>query len=142
VHGRLLVVLARRRVAERAAVSPGEPGRNRATSSMAAPVRFGARAAARRSAFAGTPRTTNRSPRSQACTMRRAARPASIVRTGRLAATEKSDASSSRRPFTSACRKEPVRMSPGTMVVTTTPSFAASAATPVEKPTAANFALV
>ncbi len=45
-------------------------------------------------------------------------------------------------PLKMALRKEPVRISPGTMVVTVTPSLATSVRSPWEKPTAANFALV
>ena len=54
---------------------------------------------------------------------------------------EKSVASASRRPFTSAWTKEPVRMRPGTIVVTRIPCRSTSLARPVENPSVANFAL-
>ena len=89
-----------------------------------------------------TPTVTKRSPRSTASRMRLAARSAESVSSGSDDDSAKFRASFSCRPFTSAWRNEPVRMSHGSTVVTRTPLFASSAARPADQPVIANLLAV
>lgn len=73
--------------------------------------------------------------------MRRAARSASIERSGREAAGANQAYSLATSPVKVARSWEPVRISPGTTVVAVTPVPASAAARPSEKPTAPNFAV-
>src|SRR5581483_348313 len=89
---------------------------------------------------AGTESTRSASPRRIAATICFAARSALIETPGRLAPRLNQVNSRPGRPVNSALTCEPVRISPGAIVVTVMPLPASSARSPSEKPTAANFA--
>ena len=72
----------------------------------------------------------------------RAARSASIDSSGRLAPSANQVNSLPACPVKRACRWEPVRISPGTTVVTVTGPRPSSARSPSENPTAANLAVL
>src|SRR5438309_7103455 len=122
--------------------APRASGSKRSTSARTRTNRPGASACATRITFAGNPTVTNRSPRSQASTMRRAARSALSDTPGSAPLSENQATSSARFPLKSAFTYDPVRISPGTTVVTLTPSRASSTPRPSENPTIAYLAHV
>ncbi|MFD0327675.1 hypothetical protein ACFQZC_04150 [Streptacidiphilus monticola] len=100
----------------------------------------GANPAARTPSFAAGVSTTSGRRRRAARTTVRAARSASVDSSGIEAAAANQAYSASCRPWNRAAPCEPVRISPGSTVVTLTPSRASSARSPSDRPVPANLA--
>src|SRR6185437_2045453 len=126
------------------AIGPGRSaaaGRNADMTCSSRTVSPGNKSAPRAAAWATGVRMTSLCRERIADTIRLAARPASIDSSGRLAPRANQVNSLSRCPRNSACSCEPVRIRPGTTVVTVTGPDPSSARSPSDSATAANLAM-
>src|SRR5436305_65690 len=115
-------------------------GSDRATRPSTRCVVAGAAPFTRAARFACAVRISSGSPRLIAATILRAARRPEMVDNGVADSGVNSEYNVRRWPLNSAATYEPVRIRPGTTVVTDTPLPASSVRSPSENPTAANFA--